>query len=435
MKGLLFSLFLLLSGMSLAADHSPERLLVKLHDGTLFPESNLVISKKELMPNLYLVFSHNIEKLEQELISHGEVKYVEKDYYGTKNKLSKLDLFTPKSINLENQSTFNDPYFSRQWTLAASENNGISVTRAYEARRASPKQKIIVAVVDTGVDANHEDIPIWTNAGEIPGNGIDDDNNGYIDDIHGINTLVRDSQGNATMDTSDAHSHGTHVSGSIAAKQNNGKGIVGIASNVEIMAIRTVPNSSDELDSDVIEAFVYAAKNGAKVINCSFGKDHNEGGNAVSEAIDYIGKVYGVLVVAAAGNDSSDIDRRLTYPASFTNENLLVVASTSQGGSMSYFSNYGAVGVDVAAPGSSIYSCLPGNRYGSMSGTSMASPNTVGVAAHLLSLFPELSAIELKELVMRSVTKVSAFSGKMVSGGRIDLDRAIQMGMQLNGQY
>ena len=281
--------------------------------------------------------------------------------------------------------------------------------------------------MDTGVDYNHEDLKnvMWTNPGEIAGNGIDDDGNGYVDDIHGINTLVRDQDGQATSDMYDTHSHGTHVSGSIAAEQNNGKGIAGIASRVKIMGIRTVPNSGDELDVDVVEAFIYAAKNGAKIINCSFGKSKNEGGQAVSEAIDYIGKNYGTLVIAAAGNDSKNIDRRLTYPASFQNDNLLVVASTTKHGRMSYFSNFGLKNVDVAAPGSGVHSTVPGNRYASYSGTSMAAPNTSGLAAEVWAHFPELGPLAIKKILMKSVTKISRFSTKIKSGGRIDLEKAL----------
>jgi subtilisin family serine protease len=229
------------------------------------------------------------------------------------------------------------------------------------------------------------------------------------------------------MNISDGHGHGTHVSGTIGAAQNNGVGIAGVASNVSIIGIRTVPNAADELDVDVVEAFLYAARQGARIINCSFGKANNEGGLVVSETIKYIGEEYGVLVVAAAGNDSSNIDVNLTYPASFPNDNLLVVASTSSLlGGLSYFSNYGAKNVDVAAPGSSILSTTPGNSYGSMSGTSMASPNTAGVAAEVLSNFPQLSPVELKERIIRSVAPVTSFRNRMIAGGRVDLYSALQ---------
>jgi subtilisin family serine protease len=132
-------------------------------------------------------------------------------------------------------------------------------------------------------------------------------------------------------------------------------------------------------------------------------------------------------VIVAAGNDSSDIDRTPTYPASFDNENLLIIASTSSSGGMSYFSNYGKNSVDVAAPGSSIFSTVPGNKYESMSGTSMATPTTVGVAAEVLSHNPNLTYAQLKNVMIQSVTKIDSFKNKMVSGGRIDLKRALEL--------
>jgi subtilisin family serine protease len=309
----------------------------------------------------------------------------------------------------------------------------MSVTEAYDKLPSASAEEVIVAVVDTGVDHNHEDLKdiMWTNEKEIAGNGIDDDNNGYIDDIHGINTLVRDAQGNATMDTMAGHWHGTHVSGTIAATQNNGIGITGVASNVKIMAIRTVPNDSDELDSDIVEAYKYAAKNGARLINCSFGKQVNEGGMVVRDVIDEIGKKYNTLVIASAGNDSTgpfnwhNNDLKPKYPASFDSENLLVIASTTSSGSLSSFSNIGIKTVDLAAPGSNIYSTINGNKYGMASGTSMASPNATGVAAMILGYNPKLSATELKAVLMKSSTPVAAFKAQIVSGGRVNLKAAL----------
>ncbi|MEK6625540.1 MAG: S8 family serine peptidase [Bdellovibrionota bacterium] len=434
---LLFLLFSLLMASAQATQPSAnDRLLVKLHEGASIPKMDSVKSWKHLFGQVYMVFTTNLESALQELKVDGNVVYVERDYYGRRDKMDmKLsDIHGPGVVTAKSGQPFNDPYLSRQWALTNSETNGMSVIRAYQNRQSAPKEEIIVAVVDTGVDISHQDLPIWKNLDEIPANGIDDDQNGYIDDVYGINTLVRDSQGRATMDNRDGHSHGTHVSGSIGALQNNAICVVGVASKVKIMGVRTVPNNGDELDTDVVEAFIYAAQNGARVINCSFGKAHNEGGMAVSEAIAYIGKAFGTLVVAAAGNDSSDIDGTPTYPASYTNDTLLVVAATSSSGGLAYFSNYGAVGVDVAAPGNNIYSSLPGNRYGNMSGTSMASPNTAGVAAEVLSYFPELSANELREVLIRSVAKVGSFSGRMVSGGRVDLQRALEEAGRALGQ-
>lgn len=424
----LASLFLGASLMASPANFHNGRIIIKLKDDAKLPSSALIKSSMHLFKNTYILRTSNVIELEKTLKNSSEVLSVSKDYYAKREVL-------PEAINPhtvapgfnKDSSIFNDPKLSKLWGFKKSSKKGMNVFSAYENFDPTSTEKIIVAVVDTGVDYEHEDLRdvMWTNSGEIAGNGIDDDGNGYIDDIHGINTLVRDSSGNATMDIMDGHSHGTHVSGTIAAKQNNGKGIAGVASNVEIMGIRTVPNSSDETDVDVAEAFIYAAKNGARIINCSFGKSHNEGGTLVKEVIDFIGQEYGVLVVAAAGNSSQDIDKKLTYPASFESENLLVVGSNSKWG-MSFFSNYGKKNVDVIAPGSSIYSTVPGNRYSSMSGTSMASPNTAGVAAEVLSRNPGLSPVQLKEIIMSTVSKSRSFSSKVASGGLVDLAAAVK---------
>jgi subtilisin family serine protease len=426
-----FFLFLgLLSSIALAQtpQYSNNRLIVKLNLHKSMPKLPSIKKYQELFPNHYVVYTQDLNKTEIELKKDSSVAYVEKDYFSGKVKI-------PKSmVNFEDgkmgQNTyFNDPMMSRLWAFGAESDGGMAVTEAYTRFKFKNKKEIIVAVVDTGVDVNHEDLKanIWTNINEIPNNGIDDDKNGYIDDINGINVLERDQNGQATTDITDTQGHGTHVSGTIGAVQNNNIGIAGVASSVKIMGIRTVPNDGDELDVDVIEAYIYAAKNGAKILNCSFGKLHNEGGLAVSEAIEYIGKEYGVLVVVASGNDGVNIDGRPTYPASYTNENMLVIAASSPGGYLAYFSNFGKVSVDVAAPGYMIYSTVPGNDYESNSGTSMATPNTVGVAAEILSRAPELGPTQLKQLIMQSVTKVPEFENKLASGGRVNLRKALQL--------
>jgi len=418
-----------LSAFASAPRFHQNRLVIKLNQGAELPQTKLIKSSQHLFNNIYIVNTENLTQLESVLTDHKSVLKIEKDYFA-----GRAPLPSPKSSEKllpntqKSGALFNDPGLRKLWGFKKSKKNGMAVSEAYEQFGQAKGEEIIVAVVDTGVDYNHEDLKdvMWVNSGEIAGNGIDDDNNGYIDDIHGINTLVRDSSGKATSEIMDRHSHGTHVSGTIGAKQNNGLGIAGVASNVKIMGIRTVPNSGDETDIDVAEAFLYAAKNGARIINCSFGKSHNEGGMLVKETIEHIGKEYGVLVVAAAGNSSQNIDKRLTYPASFESESLLVVASTTKSGRLSYFSNYGLKNVDIAAPGSSIYSTTPGSRYSSMSGTSMASPNTAGVAAEVLSHNPGLTPKELKDLLLSSVTPVSKYTRKMVSGGLINLNKALE---------
>ncbi|PIP91291.1 MAG: hypothetical protein COW79_03140 [Bdellovibrionales bacterium CG22_combo_CG10-13_8_21_14_all_38_13] len=423
----------LLAGVALMAmiSHAgaAERLVVKMKEAGNAPVVSSAKNIQHLFGQYYVVQTNDVAVTRAQLEASSEVLRVDINAKAGKRKLPQASQteMLPKVFG-KSVTGFNDPGLSRLWGFNSAERGGMAVNDAYETLGANKGEKVIVAVVDTGVDYNHEDLKdvMWTNEGEIAGNGIDDDNNGYIDDVHGINTLVRDANGVATGDPMDKHSHGTHVSGSIGAKQNNGIGVAGVASNVAIMAIRTVPNNGDETDVDVAESFLYAAKHGAKIINCSFGKSNNEGGDLVKDTINHIGAEYGVLVIAAAGNSSQDIDRRLTYPASFDSETLMVVAATTSSGGMASYSNYGLVGVDLAAPGSSIYSTTPGNRYGNMSGTSMASPNSVGVAAEVLSRHPELSPIQLKQVLMDNVTKVSRYETRMVTGGRINLLQTLQ---------
>lgn len=406
--------------------HNKNILLIKLKKEKRLPPLKEIKRVTHLFGNLFKLEVNNIEKVIKKLENSSNISFVERDYYGSKDRLAKLAPIIKLSKE-KSRDPFNDPKIRNQWHLYASKKNGVSVLDAYQNRRTQPRETTIVAVVDTGVDSNHEDLKdqIWVNEGEIPNNKIDDDGNGIVDDIHGINTIDRDENGNPTGDMSDTHGHGTHVAGIIGATQNNARGIAGVASNVKIMGIRAVPNYGDETDSNVIDAFLYAARNGAKVINCSFGKQHNEGGLAVSETIKYIGDKYGVLVVAASGNDSKNIDTKLVYPASFPNENLLVVASTTHSGNTSYFTNFGIENVDVAAPGSNIYSTYKGGFYRSMSGTSMASPVVAGMAAELWSHFPESNPLEIKKLIMDYSVKKSRLKKLVKSGGRVDLLKSL----------
>lgn len=411
------------------AEFDPNKLVIKTKPNMPLPTSNYIKGSRNLFGDVYIVSTNNLVELEKSLQNNQNIVYTERNYHSDRLELPKPFISTTDKMLGNNYSEFNDPLVKNVWSFNDAANFGVSVNSAYKIHGTTHTEPVIVAVVDTGIDANHEDLVdiVWNNPNEIPGNGIDDDNNGYIDDVHGINTLVRDRDGHATGDVTDTHSHGTHVSGTIGAKQNNRKGIAGIASNVKIMAIRSVPNNGDETDIDIAESFVYAAKNGARIINCSFGKSSNEGKKLIPDTLKYIADNFGVLVIAASGNDSSDIDKRPTYPASHPNENLLIIASTSSGGNMSYFSNYGKISVDVAAPGSDILSSVPGNKYESMSGTSMATPTTVGVAAEILSHYPQLTYTQLKDVMINSVTQVDRFKVKILSGGRIDLLKGLDL--------
>ncbi len=433
--GILMGLFAL-SASAVEGRFHPNHLFIKMKEGQTLVKSPLIKSAKNVFGDLYLVKTSNAVLLEKSLKGKKSIAYTEKDFYAAKKAMPKLEVMDPLTMKLKGLmelsfAGFNDPQVGRLWAFAGG--NGMEVDAAYGALPNRTAKEVIVAVVDTGVDHNHEDLKdiMWENRGEIRGDGIDNDGNGYIDDIHGINTLVRDSNGNATMDTMASHWHGTHVAGTIAATQNNGIGIAGVASNVKIMAIRTVPDTSDELNSDIVESYKYATKMGAKVINCSFGKAPMEGDNVVRDVINEIGK-RGVLVVASAGNDSMgpfmwhNNDTNPKIPAALDSESLITIASSTSSGSLSSFSNIGLVTVDLAAPGSNIFSTINGNKYSMASGTSMASPNTSGVAAMVLGYYPSLKGKVLKQILMDSVVKVPEYEGKMVSGGRVNLKNALE---------
>lgn len=301
-----------------------------------------------------------------------------------------------------------DPQLSKQWAIVGTTN--INVKDAWKITTGD--HRVIVGVVDTGLAFNHEDIKgnVALNEKEIPGNGIDEDKNGYVDDYFGYDMIDHKPL------VGDDDIHGTHVSGIIGAKGNNGIGVAGINWNVSLLGVRTVPSDGDETDADVIEAFVYAGKRGARVINCSFGKAQSS--MAVNDAINSLKDQ--TLFVVAAGNDSDDIDRRPTYPASFPADNILTVAALSSGGGLASFSNYGLKSVDIAAPGAGIVSTVP-TGYANLSGTSMASPEVAGAAALVLSKFPTLTPLQLKQALMEGGAPKDILKGKTVSGKMLDV--------------
>ena len=441
---------------------------------------------------------------------------------------------------------------------------GMSVDKAYaEIIKNKKGKKVVVAVVDSGIDIDHEDLNdvVWTNKGEIPNNGKDDDKNGYVDDIHGWNflgdgydeqleytrivasgdtsnpqynkakeeldkeyqkwagrktqydqiyqhvksadqaianylnkkdytkedvegittddqevaqavqmmkymysnglnsigeaykelddalesindrlnyNLNKDFKGRVNGDNPDdmstkyygngnvkpvkkSESHGTHVAGIIAAERNNGLGVDGVANNVEIMPVRTVPNG-DEYDKDVALAIRYAVDNGAKIINGSFGKYYSTHSDWVRDAIAYAGQ-HDVLFVNAAGNEGEDLDTIAIYPndqvdnGPEVSDNFITVGALEPkyGANMvAGFSNYGKINVDVFAPGAKIYSTTPENEYDTKGGTSMAAPAVAGVAALIRSYYPSLTASQVKHILMDSGLAVQT---KVVTGG------------------
>lgn len=262
------------------------------------------------------------------------------------------------------------------------------------AKKEAPGKGTVVAVIDTGVDYTHKDLAdnIWVNEGEIPGNGIDDDGNGYVDDVHGVDFVEGDS------DPMDEHGHGTHVAGIIAMTPGNGGG-VGVAYGAKIMCVRAGQANGSFASTDIAKAIKYAADNGADVINMSFGGRGRSYlvESALQDAFP------SCVLVAAAGNDGLPTNDAFgagylltedIYPAGY--KYVIGVMATDNNKSLAYFSNWdfkegSGCEYEMAAPGVNIYSTLPGNRYACWSGTSMATPNVAAAAAILRSKYTDKS--------------------------------------------
>ncbi|MGE5806593.1 MAG: S8 family peptidase, partial [Ignavibacteria bacterium] len=300
-----------------------------------------------------------------------EVEWAEPNY------LYKIEAYRP-----------NDPSYSEQYSLAK-----IKAAEAWEFSKGDTN--IIIGIVDTGIDWDHPDLAanIRINRGEIPNNGSDDDNNGYIDDYRGWDFGGLDgTPDNNPME--DNPYHGTHVAGIVSAVSNNGVGIASIGFQSKLMAVKAVRDDLKDSNDDPLiaygyEGIIYAAENGAKIINCSWG---GEGYSRLGQDVINFALSKGALVVAAAGNEQSSVP---AYPASY--DGVLSVAWTDQDDRKS-FSNYGS-GIDVTAPGSSIYSTWMNNRYSLLSGTSMSSPLAAGLAALVAAKFPGYSPLQIGEQV------------------------------------
>jgi len=318
--------------------------------------------------------------------------------------------------------TPNDPLFDRLWGLKNTGQTGgtlgsdIGAPEAWD--RVTGDRKVVVADIDSGIDYTHSDLAgnMWINSGEIPGNNVDDDGNGYVDDIYGYNFF------DGTGDPMDDLGHGTHVAGTIGAVGNNGVGVVGVNWQVSLMALKFISAMGYGFIDDVIAAIDYAVQQKVRISNNSWGA------YGYSQALyDAIASARNAnhLFVAAAGNAGVDIDEVPEIPAGYDLDNIVSVAASDANDRLANFSNFGRKNVDLAAPGVGIYSTLPGNRYGSLDGTSMAAPHVAGVAALLLARYPGLRYDAVKQIILNSVELLDAFKTNTVSGGRLSAAGAI----------
>lgn len=273
----------------------------------------------------------------------------------------------------------------------------------------------LIAIIDSGADLDHPDLVgnLWVNPGEIPGDGIDNDGNGVIDDIHGYHAA--DNHGSPD----DQVGHGTHVAGTIGAVGNNGEGVTGVNQKARLMPIRIDSNGSITTDG-VVRAMMYATKMGADITNNSWG------GSRLNQAIYDAFKAAPALHLAAAGNNGTDADRSPSYPMAFDMPNMISVAATDHNDRRASFSNYGEVNVDVAAPGKDIWSTKNGGGYHSLSGTSMATPFTTGVAGLIKSAYPDATPTQVKERLMYGSDQIAGLKEVSGSGGRVNAANSLE---------
>ncbi len=328
---------------------------------------------------------------------------------------------TPKK---EVSILMNDPSVSQQWGIAKT-----GLTQAWKISQGS--RNIKVAVIDTGIDTSHEDLKdnLWVNKGETgrdrmgrdkQTNGIDDDKNGFVDDVHGWNFVGNNN------DLTDNHKHGTHVAGIIGAKGGNSKGIVGASPNVSLMVLKyydpKVPGT-DHL-SNTVKAIHYAVDQGAQIINYSGGG--LEYSQAEKDAIIKAQKK-GILFVAAAGNERSNSDTAKYYPASYDLDNIISVTAIDPSLKILASSNYGAETVDIAAPGHQIISTVPGSKYGKMTGTSQATPWVSGVAALLMSIKTDFNYKTIAKHIMMTGDLLPTLGGKTAFRRKLNSYKALSI--------
>jgi subtilisin family serine protease/P pilus assembly chaperone PapD len=331
--------------------------------------------------------------------------------------------FIEPNYILRADSVPNDPSFPLQWSLQNTGQQGgtpgadIHAVSAWDQTTGSTS--VVIAIIDTGIDMTHPDLAanLYTNPGEVPGNGQDDDGNGLVDDVHGFDFANFDG------DPTDDNGHGTHVAGTIGAVGNNAIGVAGVAWRVQLLPLKFLDGSGSGTTSDAIDCIEYAVDAGATAINASWGGPQEPLSLrlAISGANDA-----GVLFVTAAGNTSSNNDAFPNFPSNFDLPNIIAVGSSARSDERSGFSNYGAATVDLFAPGTQILSTLRGNSYGLMSGTSMATPHVVGAIALLKSRFPTMRAPTMKAIALGATDRVASLAGLSVTGGRLNVARMLE---------
>ena len=386
---------------------------VRIHKGMV---SQSGVKQDFALTVLSLDGRKDISTVLEQLNDHPSVEYAEPDY---------IQYTSARPA---------DAYYSLLWGLNNSgQQNGL-VDADIDAPEAwnttTGLRNMVIGVIDSGIDYTHEDLAanMWVNPGEISNDGIDNDGNGYIDDIHGIDCINDDS------DPMDDDGHGTHVAGTLGAVGNNGIGVTGVNWNTKIMALKFLGADGTGPISDAIECLAYAVKMkneygiDIRITNNSWGADNFS--QAMKDIIQASADA-NMLFIAAAGNGDEfgiGVNTDLTphYPASYDVDTIISVAATSRTDELATFSNYGATTVDIGAPGVDILSTTPGNQYQLLGGTSMASPHVAGAAALLWSNNSSLSALEVKNKLIDQGDAIESLEGDITrSGKRLNINAAV----------
>ncbi len=327
---------------------------------------------------------------------------------------------TPSEVLKVEKST---NLFDMQWGLfnTGQEVQGVSGTSGIDLNAVGAWETskgdyaTIIGVLDTGIDVSHRDLSknIYTNTGEIPNNGIDDDGNGYIDDVNGWDFANKDR---SVFDNADEDTHGTHVAGIIAAADDK-DGITGVAPKVTLMPLKFM-NGSTGYTSDAIEAIRYAESMGVRIVNCSFGSIE------LNPALEDAMRSSGMLFICSAGNNGQESRVVPVYPSNFQLGNIISVGAINSNGDLAGFSNYGDK-VNLAAPGEEIISTIPGNKYAYRSGTSASAAYVSGAAALVASAKKAIGTKELRQLLLNQTSALNTLQGKVATGGMVDASKAI----------
>ncbi len=418
------SLLALLSGACDGDTRRPPETL-KTADGTTYVANELILRRNPEVTEA--AFEGAIARLGATILDRGggvmgELGYVRvrlpanlsPDQAAVSLSEDNVTLEAERNYLVQHWKTPNDPNYAQLWGMAK-----ISAPAAWDVTTGG--SGVLVAVSDTGVDCTHPDLApnCWTNPNEIAGNGIDDDNNGFVDDTRGWDFANNDNN------PADDGSHGTHVAGTIGAAGNDGKGVVGVSWSPKIVGVKFLGANGGTLWNGA-QTVSYAAKIGARVVNASWGcLGASCYASYMVDALNALNAKGGVFIAAAGNNNRNNNDVSPTYPANYANPNVIAVAATDSNDNLASFTNIGATKVHLAAPGVGVLSSVPGGGYASYNGTSMAAPHVAGAAALYFALRPTATVAELKTNLLASVDKIAGLNGMVASGGRLNVHRLL----------